>query len=68
MTCLLPFIHLLITSIYHYANGKKFVSDLNAVHVKDLNFVLRSEIFVHFNGQLQVSHLILDCTLVYTSY
>ena len=70
MTCLLllPFIHLLIISIYHYADGKKFVSDLNAVHVRDLNFVLRLEIFVHFNGQLRVSHLILGCTSVYTSY
>lgn len=34
----------------------------------DLNFLLRSEIFVHYNGQLWASHLILECTLVYTSY
>ena len=70
MTCLLllPFIHLLIISIYHYANGKKFVPDFNTIHVRDLNFVLSLEIFVHFNGQLRVSHLILGCTSIYTSY
>ena len=26
------------------------------MHVRDLNFVLRSKIFVHFDGQLRVSH------------
>ena len=65
---LLPFIHLLIISIYHYVDGKKFILDLNAINVRDLNFVLRSEIFVHFDRQLQASHLILGCTPVYTSY
>ena len=70
MTCLLllSFIHLLIISIYHYTDCKKFVPNLNAVHVRDLNFVLRSEIFVHFDGQLQAFHLILSCTPVYISY
>ena len=70
MTCLLllQFIHLLIISIYHYVDGKKFVSDLIAVQVKDLNFVLRLEIFVHFDGQLRASYLILGCTPIYTSY
>ena len=70
MTCLflLPFIHLLIISIYHYADDKKFEPDLNTVHVRDLNFVLRSEIFVHFDEQLRASHLILSCTPVYTRY
>ena len=28
-------------------------------HVRDLNFVLRLEIFVHSDGQLRASHLIL---------
>ena len=65
---LLPFIHLLIISIYHYADGKKFILDLNAIKMRDLNFVLRSEIFVHFDRQLKASHLILGCTPVYTSY
>lgn len=40
----------------------------NAVHMRDLNFVLRSKIFFHFDGKFQASHLILDCTPVYTSY
>ena len=65
---LLPFINLLIISIYHYADGKKFIPDLNAINMRDLNFVLRSEIFVHFDRQLKASHLILSCTPVYTSY
>ena len=38
------------------------------VHVKDLNFVLRSKIFVHTNRQLQASHLILRCTLEYKTW
>ena len=44
------------------------MSDFNVVHVRDLNFVLRSEIFVHYDGQLRASHLILSVTSVYTSY
>lgn len=38
------------------------------MHVWDLNFELRLEIFVHYDGQLWASHLILGCTPVYTSY
>ena len=38
------------------------------MHVRDLNFVLQSEIFVNFDGQLRVSHLILGYTLVYTTW
>ena len=34
----------------------------------DLNFVLRLEIFVHTDGQLQASHLILDCNPVYSTW
>lgn len=30
--------------------------------MRDLNFVLRSEIFVHSDGQLRASHLLLGCT------
>ena len=33
-------------------------------HVRDLNFVLRLEIFVHSDGQLRASHLILGCNPV----
>ena len=59
---------MLITLVYCDANSKKFKPDINAVHVRDLNFVLKSEIFVHYDSQLQASHLIFDCTPVYTSY
>ena len=38
------------------------------VHVRDLNFVLRSEIFVHTDRQLRASHLILGCTPVYKTW
>ena len=65
---LLLFEHILTISIYHDVNGKKFTPDLNAMHIRDPNFVLRSEIFVHYDRQLQASHLILGCTLVQTSY
>ena len=44
------------------------MQDLNVVHVRDPNFMLRLEIFVHFDGQLRASHLILGVTPVYTSY
>ena len=36
-----------------------FTLDIRTVHVRDLNFVLRFEIFVHWDGQLQAAHLIL---------
>ena len=36
--------------------------------MRDLNFVLRSEIFVHSDGKLWVSHLILGIDLVYTTW
>lgn len=38
------------------------------MRIKKLNFFLRSEIFVHFDGQLKASHLILGCVPSYTSY
>ena len=38
------------------------------MHVRDLNFVLRSEIFVHWDGQLQASHLILGVDPVYSTW
>ena len=50
------------------ADGKEFVSDLRVVHVRDLNFVLRFEIFVHTDGQLWASHHILDCNPVYRTW
>lgn len=48
--------------------SKKFQLDISFVRVKELNFILHSNIFVHFNGQLKASHLILGCVPSYTSY
>ena len=48
--------------------AKDSTSDLRVVHVKDLNFVLRSEIFVNSNRQLRASHPILSCTPVYKTW
>ena len=53
-------------STYFDAEGKRFKSDIKVMHVRDLNFVLRSEIFVNSDGQLRASHLILCCNLVYS--
>ena len=36
-----------------------FVPDIKTVHVRDLIFVLRSEIYVYWDEQLSASHLIL---------
>lgn len=36
--------------------------------MRDLNFVLWSEIFVNSDEQLRASHLILGCTAVYTTW
>ena len=38
------------------------------VHVRDLNFVLRSEMFVHWDRQLRASHLILRLKPVYSTW
>ena len=50
------------------AVSKKFKPDISVLRVRELNFILHSEIFVHFNGLLRVSHLILGCVPSYTSY
>ena len=42
--------------------------DLRVVHVRDLNFVLRSKIFVHSDWQLRASHLILDVEPTYSTW
>ena len=44
------------------------LSDLSVVRARELNFVLHLEIFVHYDGQLRASHLILSCVPSYTSY
>lgn len=51
-----------------HADTKRFKGDLNAAHSQDLNFVLRLDIFVHFDGQLRASHLILNYVPSYTRY
>ena len=38
------------------------------MHVRDQNFVLRSEIFVHGDGQIRASHLILGVDPVYSTW
>ncbi|KAL0016572.1 hypothetical protein SO802_003641 [Lithocarpus litseifolius] len=53
---------------WHEVDGRVFAPDLRVVHVRDLNFVLRSEIFFHTDRQLRASHLILGCTLVYRTW
>ena len=45
-----------------------FIPDIRVVHVKDLNFILRSKIFVHWHGQLRASHLILRVEPVYSTW
>ena len=45
-----------------------FIQDIRTVHVRDLNFVLRSEIFVHWDRQLRASHLILGVDPVYSTW
>ena len=45
-----------------------FRPNLRVVHVRNLNFILRSEIFMHSEGQLRASHLILGCNFVYTTW
>ena len=45
-----------------------FTQDIRTVHVWDLNFVLRFEIFVHWDGQLRASHLILGVDPVYSTW
>ena len=45
-----------------------FTQDIKTIHVRDLNFVLRSEIFVHRDEQLRVSHHILGVDPVYSTW
>ena len=45
-----------------------FVPDIRTVHVKDLKFILHFEVFVHWDGQLRVSHLILGVEPVYSTW
>ena len=42
--CVYIYIYILFTK------GKVFVLDIRTVHIKGLNFVLQSEIYVHWDG------------------
>ena len=50
------------------ADTKRLKPNLRVMHVRDLNFVLRSEIFMHFDDQLRASYLILGCNPVYSTW
>lgn len=61
--------HLLLTfTSFPITDSKKFQLDIRVVHVNELNFILRSKIFVHYNNQLRASYLILGCIPSYTSH
>ena len=45
-----------------------FIPEIRVVHVRNLNFLLRFKIFVHWDGQLRVSHLILGVEPVYSTW
>lgn len=45
-----------------------FRPDISIMRIKELNFLLCLEIFMHFNRQLRASHLILGYVPSYTSY
>ena len=42
-------IYIYIYIYFFFVDEKVFVPDVKVVHVRDLNFVLRSEIFVHWD-------------------
>jgi len=50
------------------ADSSVFTQDIRTVHVWDLNFVLMSKIFVHWDEQLHASHLILSVDPVYSTW
>ena len=55
-------------SLFLTAISKKFQPNLSVVQAQELNFILRLEIFVYYDGQLRASLLILSCEPSYTSY
>ena len=55
-------------SLFLIAILKKIQPDLSVVCARELNFILHLEIFVHYDGQLRASHLILGCVPSYTNY
>ena len=62
------FSFILTLSLVYYVVSNRFKPDLHTIHVRDLNFVLHSRIFMHNDWQLKASNLILGCIPSYTSY
>ena len=48
--------------------SKRFQPNLRVVHVRDLNFVLKLEIFFHTDGYLWASYLILGVDPIYSTW
>jgi len=61
-------IELISLFCWSVVESKRFQPDLRVVHVRELNFVLRSEVFVHTDGQHRASHLILNIGPVYLTW
>ena len=53
---------------FFLVDSKVFIPDIRVVHLRDLNFVLKFEIFVHWDEQLQASHLILGVEPIYSTW
>lgn len=62
------YIFSMTSSLFLIVVSEKFQLDLSMVRTQELNFILCSEIFVHYNEQLKESHLILSCVPFYNSY
>ena len=58
----------MLTCSLFVADSSVFTQDIRTVYVRDLNFVLRFKIFVHWDEQLQASHLILNVDPVYSTW
>ena len=64
-----PYFFLLYIYLFiSFVDGKVFNPDIRIVHIRGLNFVPRSEIYVHWDEQLQASHLILGVKPVYSTW
>ena len=58
----------LVCFLLFATDSSVFTQEVRTVHIRDLNFALRSEIFVHWDGQLRASHLILGVDPVYSTW
>lgn len=57
-----------LTVFFVGIDTRRFRQDPSVIHTRDFYFVIRFEVFVHFDGQLRASHLILSYTPAYTSF